>query len=364
MNVLFLGTDAFGGRGGIANYNRCLIRALDLSPHVTGIKVLLRTITDPTGPLPGKVELVREATGGKVHFALETMRAAGRRPDLIFCGHVNLGPLASWASRRARAPFVAQVHGVDVWERPASGARAAALCRAAEVLSVSQFTVDRMREWCQLDPARFRVLPNMIDLAAHSPAPRRSELVEHYGLDGKRVLMTLARLDSRERYKGIDEVLEVLPTMLQTEPRLTYLVAGSGDDQERLRDKARALGLESVVRFLGYLPDGEKLDTLRLADAFVMPGSGEGFGIVYLEALACGVNVVGSCLDASEEALLGGELGAVVDPRDPECLQQGIFAALDAPPPNRALLETYGWDAFAARVAAAAADWSATLSRH
>jgi glycosyltransferase involved in cell wall biosynthesis len=82
------------------------------------------------------------------------------------------------------------------------------------------------------------------------------------------------------------------------------------------------------VLFLGHIAEEEKEAHYRLADAFVMPGRGEGFGIVYLEALACGVPVVASSLDASQEAVMGGQLGAVVDPADGDHLVAAITNAL------------------------------------
>ena len=109
---------------------------------------------------------------------------------------------------------------------------------------------------------------------------------------------------------------------------MAYLVCGGGDDRERLEDKARLLGVADRVVFAGYVPEEEKADHYRLADAFVMPGRGEGFGIVYLEALACGVPVVASSADASCEAVLDGELGVVVDPDDPASVVSGIRDAL------------------------------------
>ncbi|PWT74379.1 MAG: glycosyltransferase, partial [Chloroflexi bacterium] len=82
------------------------------------------------------------------------------------------------------------------------------------------------------------------------------------------------------------------------------------------------------VVFAGAIPEAEKVDYYNLADAFVMPGRGEGFGIVYLEALACGVPVVGSILDGSKEALLDGKLGQLVNPNDPASIRNGITQAL------------------------------------
>jgi glycosyltransferase involved in cell wall biosynthesis len=85
------------------------------------------------------------------------------------------------------------------------------------------------------------------------------------------------------------------------------------------------------VVFTGRVDEDRKADHYRLADAFVMPGRGEGFGIVYLEALACGVPVVGSVLDGSRDALLNGRLGILVDPDDREDLIRGIREALRRP---------------------------------
>ena len=358
MKVLFLGTDAFGGRGGIANYNRCMIRALAESPHVASVKVLLLSIQDPLSVVPDGVQILEGAARSKTRFVLEALRQGVLGADLVVCGHVNLGPLARAVSCLSRAPYVVQVHGVDVWERPASRHRQAALEGASEIWSVSRFTVDRLMQWCRFDFERVRVMPNMIDLDLFKPGARNTALMQRYGLEGKQVLLTLARLDAREKYKGIDEILRVMPRMLAQRPDLAYLVVGDGDDRTRLEEKAVNLGLAESVVFTGYVSEEEKLDTIRLAQAFVMPGRGEGFGIVYLEALACGVNVVGSCLDASAEALMNGRLGAVVDPDSQESLIEGVFAALDAGSPRRDLLEHYSWGAFAQRIQGAAEAWA------
>ncbi|MGB8990652.1 MAG: glycosyltransferase [Desulfobaccales bacterium] len=157
------------------------------------------------------------------------------------------------------------------------------------------------------------------------------ELLDRYGLRGKTVLMTMGRLVSSEQYKGLDEILEVLPALLKSIAHVAYLIVGDGDDRPRLEAKAQALGLEDRVVFTGFIPEADKADHYRLADVFVMPGRGEGFGIVFLEAMACGIPVVGSRLDGSREALRDGTLGILVDPRRPDELLAGILAALKRP---------------------------------
>jgi glycosyltransferase involved in cell wall biosynthesis len=156
-------------------------------------------------------------------------------------------------------------------------------------------------------------------------------LLQRYGLTGKTVLLTLSRLSPTDNYKGIDEVMELLPALAQQIPGIAYLIVGEGDDRKRLETKARSLGIADRVVFAGFIPENEKADHYRLADAYVMPGWGEGFGIVYLEALACGIPVLGSKLDGSREALRNGELGILVDPHDRDDLWRGLLEVLKRP---------------------------------
>jgi len=178
-------------------------------------------------------------------------------------------------------------------------------------------------------------------------------LLTRYGLHGRKIIMTLARLPSFERYKGVDEVLEIMPSLIGAEPTLSYLVVGDGDDRSRLHAKARALGLEQRVVFAGLIDEKDKADHFRLADAFVMPGRGEGFGFVFLEALACGIPAVGSLVDGSREALRDGELGELVDPSSPHSIRAGIVRALAKPKGIPEGLDYFSWPHFRLRLAAA-----------
>lgn len=106
-----------------------------------------------------------------------------------------------------------------------------------------------------------------------------------------------------ERYKGHDRVLEVIPSLLERFPNLVYVIAGDGDDRLRLEKLAKDLGVHAAVRFTGRIDNNDLPDLYRMADVFVMPSTGEGFGIVFLEAMACGVPAVGSDSDGSIDAL-------------------------------------------------------------
>lgn len=143
--------------------------------------------------------------------------------------------------------------------------------------------------------------------------------------------MTFGRLVSRERAKGFDEVLDILPQLIGVHPRLVYIIAGDGEDRKRLWERVQREGLAEHVVFTGFIDESDKADLYRLADLYVMPSRGEGFGFVFLEALACGLPVVASSVDGSRDAVRDGLLGEIVNPDKPEELIGAILRGLEKP---------------------------------
>jgi len=352
MKVLLLTSDAYGANGGIALYNRDIIEALVAMPEVDEVVVIARGMPSAATGVPPKVRLVAESIGGKASFVKAALRAATGRYGLVICGHINLLPVAALVNQVIRAPLVLMVYGIDVWQPPYRLARQW-LKAVDAVWSISAISTERMNAWAGLSAARYTQLPNAIHLDRYAMAPRRADLQARHGLEGTRVIMTLARLSPSERYKGVDEVMDAMPALLQDIPNLKYLIAGDGDDRPRLMQKAQALGLSDRVIFAGMISEADKADYFRLADAFVMPGRGEGFGFVFLEALACGVPAVGSQLDGSREALRGGELGELADPADPASVRTCMLRALSKPHGIPHGLSYFDWPHFQHRLATA-----------
>lgn len=352
MRILLLTTDAYGGHGGIALYNRDLVDALAMSADVREIVVIPRTMPFAPEGVPDKARFLATAAGGKLRFVRAAIAAGLGRFDLVICGHINLLPLAAMLNLKLRAPLALMAYGIDVWRPPSAWTRA--WLRSVDAIwSISAITRDRMNAWARLPESKYVLLPNAIHLDRYGMADKRPDLLMRYGLQQRKVIMTLARLPSFERYKGVDEVLEILPSLVDAEPTLSYMVVGDGDDRARLSAKARALGLEQRVIFAGLIDEKEKADHFRLADAFVMPGRGEGFGFVFLEALACGVPAVGSLIDGSREALRDGEIGELVDPASPHSIRAGIVRALAKPKAIPEGLDYFNWPHFRLRLAAA-----------
>ena len=350
MRILLLTTDAYGGHGGIALYNRDLADALAGMPEVEQVVVVPRTLPFAAEDVPEKVRFVAGAARGSVSYVAAVAAAARGQTDLLICGHINLLPLAAALRLKFRCPLVLMAYGIDVWKQPGRFSRLW-LRHVSAVWAISQVTRDRMNQWAQLHEAVFTILPNAIHIDRYGIAPKSDELLNRYQLKGRKVVLTLARLPGAERYKGVDEVLDVLPALIAAEPTLTYLIAGDGDDRQRLEAKAHGLGIGDRVVFAGFVKESEKADHFRVADVFAMPGRGEGFGFVFLEALACGIPVVGSSIDGSREALRDGELGELVDPADPGSIRNGIRRALVRGIGIPAGLHHFGWAEFKNRLA-------------
>jgi phosphatidyl-myo-inositol dimannoside synthase len=330
MNIVMLLTDGFGSLGGIPKFNRDFMQALDASTISEKVYALPRLIPDPIDePVPASVVYDRKAAGGKFAFMRRVAWHIwqGPKPDIVICGHMNLLP-AAWLLARFRGARLALIiHGIEAWTRR-NRLFGLMLQSVDSFIAVSRYTAGRFIAWSKVSPDEFFILPNCVDVNLFAPEPRNLSLADRYGVQDNKIILTVGRLASQERYKGFDEVIESMPDLLIRFPTLKYMIVGDGDDRDRLERKAQSLGLSGQVIFTGRIPEREKASHYGLADAYVMPSYGEGFGIVFLEALACGVSVIGSKVDGSREALLDGQLGRLVNPKAPKELIEAVTEAL------------------------------------
>jgi phosphatidyl-myo-inositol dimannoside synthase len=333
VRVLFLATEAFGGLGGIAQYNRDLLRALCTAPQVSEVVAAPRWMPAPPESLPPKLTYLSGGVSSQLNYVGAIIRLLKKdaRFDLLCCGHIRLLPMALLAKLVTRAPLGLIIYGVDAWEPIKNRLTRYFLPEIDFVVSISEITKQRFLQWSHLTPTKYFILPNAVRPGHYGAGAKPDALLQRYGLAGKTVLLTLGRLAAEEKYKGFDAVMDLLPDLAKEIPNIAYVIVGDGDDRPRLEAKAKSRGIQDRVVFTGFIPEAEKADHYRLADAFVMPGWGEGFGFVFLEALACGIPVVGSILDGSREALRQGKLGILVDPGCPDDIQAGILAALKRP---------------------------------
>ena len=356
MRVQMFLTDGFGGFGGISRFNRDFLSALNTCPSVERVYALPRVISEPLKePIPEAIVYERRAARDRASYVLAVIRHAlrGPRADLVICGHINLLPFAWAAARLARARLVLVIHGYEAWAPSSHKLSNLLVSRIDAFIAVSRYSAERFVQWSGVPRARGFILPNCVDLDRFQPCERDSVLVNRYGLQSAIVMLTVGRLATGERYKGVDEVIEAMPRLLRQLPDLRYLIVGDGSDRTRLEAKARAYGLSDHVILAGRIAEAEKVAHYNLADLYIMPSHGEGFGIALIEAAACGIPVVGSSADGSRDALLDGQLGRMVDPTKPDDLVLAIGEAIHARGHRvrNQLVETFSIGRFRARVA-------------
>jgi glycosyltransferase involved in cell wall biosynthesis len=329
VKILALMTDAYGGHGGIAQYNRDLLDALAAMPEVEKIVSLTRLAPGSNYGSPTKL-IEHAGARWAMLYAWQALRIALReKPNVILCGHINLLPVAAVLKRALRIPLAIELYGIEAWEPLTSRFHDWYIRQLDLGISISRFTRQRFLEWARISPSKIRVVPNAIHLDRYVPAGKPEHLQDRYGVRGKKVLLTLGRLVASESYKGQDRIIRLMAALLKRHPDLVYMVAGDGDDRGRLEALAGECGVGEQVRFIGHVPVGEITALYTLADAFAMPSTGEGFGFVFLEAAACGVPVLGGSVDGSRDALADGRIGIMVDPDDSMALHEGTLRLLD-----------------------------------
>jgi phosphatidylinositol alpha-1,6-mannosyltransferase len=328
MKVLLLAS-SYLGVGGVEAYTRLLGRAMLAAGADIEVLSLLGGEM-PVHEAPGRYLGHRGSRPRGWTYArlLSAALGRGRRYDLVLCGHVSVLPIGMALHEMFRVPYVGVAHGIDVWG-PVAWPRQSALRRADRMIAVSRFTAGMLAEVHGVPRDRIAVVHPVPDsgLVARADRMRRRS-------DAAPVtLLTVARLVEAERYKGCDSVIRVLPQLRASSGAVRYVIVGDGDDRARLEGLARDTGVADAVAFRGYLTGDDLAVEYQNSDVFVMPSvterrrdgwTGEGFGIVYVEAAAFGLPVVAGSGGGAPEAVRDGLTGFVLDGRDARALANAL----------------------------------------
>lgn len=318
---VFVFLEILSCEGGIQSYVKDILQAYSQLETANADIFLLRDGADAENPLVSehmrfhycKMDSAKLGRA-KLAIALFT-HLLKHRPSRVFCGHIHLAPLVEMLCKPLGIPYTVLTYGKEVWE-PLPSRKQKALQNADRIWTISRYSRDRTCAANGIDRDQVDFLFCAVDGNVFRPQAKAPELVQRYHLENHQVLMTVARLWSGDPYKGVDVTIRALPDILKSCPDAKYLVIGRGDDQPRLQKLAEELGVSDRVVFAGFVPSEELPKHYCLADAYVMP-SQEGFGIVYLEAMACGVPVLSGNADGSADPLQDGRFGWQVPYRDP-----------------------------------------------
>lgn len=216
-------------------------------------------------------------------------------------------------------PFMTWICGVEVWEA-ARASRLRAAQKAGRLLSISRYTLDRA---AKLHPRFPEAEVCWLGTETDDPAPRR------IAANRPPVVLTLARLDAGGGYKGTPELIQAWPDILRAVPEAKLVIVGDGPGRGTLEQMASGIGLRGAsIEFRGMVSDEERERAWGEASVFAMPSRGEGFGLVYAEAMRHGLPIIASTHDAGQELNIDGVTGRNVDLDRPDTLSQAVIELL------------------------------------
>ena len=335
--------------GGVANYGHELAVQFSKCARVRVVSRKLPGSEEFDRNLPYEVTRIRTPYSGLGSFPLfaRAIRRMIQRdpPDVIFC--LMWFPDAAacrLAMRPAAIPYFVAAHGTEVFDDYSSierslktvllkRLRGRVLRGANKVFPVSQYTRRAVLAEAPAHPERLVTVNNGVNAGIFHTTPVSAAVGSKYRSPGARILLTVTRLYP---YKGVDRMLESLPVISRAVPGIKYLVVGEGPDLPRLQQLTARLGLDSTVRFLGRLELSEIVQLYNLADLFVMlsreePPDVEGFGLVFLEAAACGLPSVGGRSGGIPDAIDHGGTGWLVDPQSQAEIAATIIELFKSP---------------------------------
>lgn len=331
---LILFTEGLDGQhGGIQRVTRCAMEALAAEPTPSAVW----SANDAGGGVSPPQVRVRGFARRYARMALAALLATPscRKEAPLVCWHLRLAPVAALLSWRMRRPFRVFLHGIEAWGALSPRVRWA-MRRANFLGANSEYTLHRFRA---AHPC-FSKLPGRAFPLGLSPElgdPETGRLPS--ALDGRPFLLSVTRL--AEAYKGEETLLRAFARVRGLRSGLALVLVGSGPGLNRLRETANDLGLGDSVVFTGGVSDADLSALYRSCLAFALISEGEGFGLVYAEAMAHGKPCVATDADAACEIVRHTENGLVVPPRDENATASALRRLVAEP-------------AFAARLGAAA----------
>jgi glycosyltransferase involved in cell wall biosynthesis len=280
-------------------------------------------LTPDTSYINGRFTSYVGAGKSKAKFVRHYLRHVfGRHHDLVIFGHVSLSPLALLAKLiNPGVRIVVVAHGIEVWH-PLPKAERTALHRVDLILAVSDYTKAELIKHNALPAEKIRIFPNTLD--PHWKSALLGATLECT----PPMILSVSRIKKEDRYKGIDNVIRSLPAIVREVGPVEYRVVGQGDDVPRLQALAAGLGVARYMSFKGRLSDTELREQYQQCSLFVMPSKKEGFGIVFLEAMAYGKPVVGGAHGGTPSVVIEGETGFLVDNADVKGIARAITRLL------------------------------------
>ena len=234
--------------------------------------------------------------------------------DFLFFDHLGLARVQSLIPSCLRRPYGVFLHSVEAWA-PLSPTRLKALVQADIRVANSHYTAERVSaahpEVGKIDVCHLTLGLNMLHGGLRNVPATLSQRELLCRVQARSVLV-VGRMMKSERHKGHEQLIHAWPLVRKEVPDAQLVVVGQGDDVARLKGLARQVGIEESTLFMGHVDDHTLREIYQRVAVFAMPSRGEGFGIVYLEAMFHRLACIGSIHDAAREIIVDGETGFLV----------------------------------------------------
>jgi len=322
------------GVGGIQEAGRLTAAALDrIARSHDNWETSFQSINDEPGAHEFEIAKQRVWLRGfnrsKVGFVGSALGESRRDARVVLAGHPYLALPAAWMKWLSpRLKIIVMSHGVEVWN-PLPRLRRRALLSADIVLAPSNDTAQKLAEIQGVPPANIRKLawPLNPDFLKMADNPAELSLPKNFP-DGH-VILTVGRWAASERYKGVDDLIRSVAQLQTKFPRLCLAAVGDGDDLPRLEKIANDLGVSASVRFLTNLSRKEIAACYARSEIFALPSTGEGFGLVFLEAMAFGKPLIGAARGGITDIIEDKVNGMLVPAEDLKSLVEALAELLE-----------------------------------
>jgi phosphatidylinositol alpha-1,6-mannosyltransferase len=321
--VLLVTLQTFSTTGGIQKMTRTLAHSLQKIATNNNWGFKLWSVYDQASDLMLRYMLPENfrGFGNKRAIFIWNVLKVARKEEVVILSHINLaivGLIVKVINPTCQVWLIA--HGIEVW-RPLAFNKKTMLKKCDKIICVSNFTRQEMIRLHDVDASKCEVLNNAIDpfMALPETFKKPEHLLTRYRLTNHDVVIfTLTRLAATEQYKGYEQVIKTLSKLKINIPSIKYVLSGQYDatEEKRIRELIYKYKVEKEVILTGFVNEDELADHFLLADLFVLPSKKEGFGIVFIEALACGLPVICGNVDGSLDAIKNGELGQAINPDD------------------------------------------------
>jgi glycosyltransferase involved in cell wall biosynthesis len=323
------------GLGGVQESSRQTICALEEIVAGTNWRGSYLGLNDP----PGNLTLAKVAPGigiegfgrNKFRFVARAIECSRNTGQIVLAAHPNLAVVASVARLlRSRLKVIVVTHGIEIWNKlPVHRRRA--LLAADLVLATSQFNFRCLIDVQKIDPRKIRLVHWPLNPMLLRLADRKASLPLPSRFPEGRVILSVGRWSSLERYKGADELIRAFAKIRMNFHDLSLVFVGGGDDLPRLKQLVSEAGIAGSTYFLEGLSTEELAACYANAEIFALPSWGEGFGIVFLEAMAFGLPVIGVAAGGAIDILQDESNSLVVPGRDFTAVAKALDRLLGSP---------------------------------